>query len=1538
MGNADDTLDMLCDVLRGVPPPAFERLVGRQLGRLLGVPFRLARSGDQRGGDGGVQGPRNLVYEARRYAQETRLDERAIVGQIYQAVARIPDLEAWILVTTQEVSEQIRAAMLDVGRRNGVAALIVDWQLPMPALAALCAFDGEGFEAEIGSGYAELLAEIAERRDYPSALEALRSEICEWSIGYETVREASHRWIREIWGSKRVAHPRFGQMVAGGADGVQHVRRVSVIDQLDAWFASSRTGRLGILTGLEGMGKTWVGLDWLQSRLECLPIVVVLPASEVGDRSITGRDDLIRFVARRLSRYDPETVRDSGYWERRVERILERPVEEGVAFLFYFDGLNQVAGHDWVQTLSQFLDDPFYGRALLLFSARTSFLDGPLARLRGAFEKVDRIVVRPFDLLPGGEFDQRLAAAGLARDDVPDGLLARAAVPRLFDLVVKLRDSLGDVRRVTVHRLLWAYGGVVATDSTSGAFDESRWRRFLLALAEGLREGNVRATEDQVAMMAGDPKSTVDSIHRRTSAVIDSIFAVLNEDGEVDFSEDFVHHALGLALEKRTREAGQNVDIILAEFLDPIEGYDERAEVLRAAVTIALQRKPTGDAAFLGSLCTWWLQTPNLPDDHVDELRVLAPGLVEALLDAVERSSGTAFHRARCAAIEALESVDRDDSKAAKAISTRAAAWYQTLSVEDSGSSRDTTRERILKRIGVYEGRVTIAGHELEIGGKSDPGLHLAAAQLLQGRPLSGATAYFEASAIYGAIRDEPQEEQSWLNVLNAVDPLETAVELRARAAAFTAMAEDPEPDVDPYVYLRVAALLFWRTGYEEDDRSARAVDPRREASRYYETDYLPNPGQSWFTLERRHARDVLGNAALSVRHRIGRAKDALLDPEFDVPQEFVAALVADARRFDFADTSTGRSRTSADFEWEDLSFALARCAPDVLARLERARLRSYSERTGDKRYGAALAAPSLLMLVGSKERSAMATLRKRGSVEDRTGEAFTVDNLLSLEVQGKPPLEQIKTIVDSGIDGVDRTLAAVCGTPSLHDVDVLVADCVADDEKLGLLGAILGVVGNELSDVAFGRFLDLLADGGGDEAAPVWLMLANVAPVRLGKSLNDQEWSWSSTKSYIENVAGSIGVAAASNDVPFVEYAHRIAPSKLLAVLSQEQRSPEEVELAGRMLGRTLNEDLDPPVPTVEVTHDRDQGGAMSNYLCSVGEVVDIEGGNSWVRFFERFGSEHRERRSRLAEQYVAEAKKARNEGAVLYLADIAASDFDAVFRHRPELIETWLEGMDSLTADFVHRIRLSNGFFVALCEALLQRSHRLAVPLWRALRTCLRSVKFKVHGDMDRLVHAIFAAPSCAEVDAALEELYAIDETQSDRDLLDLVVAVREGGRGDWVEAMLAKDSSSPCPAHRRRGSFLQGLVVRPKAAADDQWPGGHVVTVAENVWMLGQREAYAFGWLGSFASARTTEDAHAAWVLFKASADRRAWSWMGDGLREHWQGEYSAPLSEAKRRLMAVESLELKRCMAANEKSWKDNFGGVRYPKSLRPWRSW
>ena len=96
-------------------------------------------AGNQRGGDGGVSGAggRHLIFEARRYSDDSRLDERGILGEIEQAIDRDPALEAWLLVTTQEAPEQIQQAMTRAGEEKGIGTVIIDW-LHQPLPKARC--------------------------------------------------------------------------------------------------------------------------------------------------------------------------------------------------------------------------------------------------------------------------------------------------------------------------------------------------------------------------------------------------------------------------------------------------------------------------------------------------------------------------------------------------------------------------------------------------------------------------------------------------------------------------------------------------------------------------------------------------------------------------------------------------------------------------------------------------------------------------------------------------------------------------------------------------------------------------------------------------------------------------------------------------------------------------------------------------------------------------------------------------------------------------------------------------------------------------------------------------------------------------------------------------------------------------------------------------------------------------------------------------------------------------------------------------------
>ena len=107
----------------------FERLAAALLSRLLDVSIAVAKSGFQYGADGGTVGYRGRRFrlECKKYRNARHLSERELLGEIDQALARDEALEAWFLVTTLRVPEQIRQSLDQAGERTGVPIVIIDW-------------------------------------------------------------------------------------------------------------------------------------------------------------------------------------------------------------------------------------------------------------------------------------------------------------------------------------------------------------------------------------------------------------------------------------------------------------------------------------------------------------------------------------------------------------------------------------------------------------------------------------------------------------------------------------------------------------------------------------------------------------------------------------------------------------------------------------------------------------------------------------------------------------------------------------------------------------------------------------------------------------------------------------------------------------------------------------------------------------------------------------------------------------------------------------------------------------------------------------------------------------------------------------------------------------------------------------------------------------------------------------------------------------------------------------------------------------------
>lgn len=1118
----------------------------------------------------------------------------------------------------------------------------------------------------------------------------------------------------------------------------------------------------------------------------------------------------------------------------------------------------------------------------------------------------------------------------------------------MFDLVIQLKGHLGGVEAVTKHRVLWEYG---ASAIPASAYGPGEWREFILELAKEFLDGVTTPTRKRVAELAASAETPADTAYARVSTIVDGVFASVSEFGEFNFEPDFVAYSLGLALVKTlTKKNPEYAKEELDQFLQPINDYDEKAEIVRAAVSIVLASRSErcDTTGILSALCCSWVQSQNLPDEHVLEIGRLAPELVEPLLDAVELSAGHASSSPRYVAANALSSVDKSDRNVARAIAGRGARWFQLISQNRRGPSEDDSeqssykqrRKRLLSRLGSAEkGSFVVLGQQIEIVEQVDEELVVVAAQLLQGRPLTEAIECFVAEAFQLAVAASGRDEFRWLNVLNGNDPAETAASLRKASREIASRM--PEPGVHRELNRRVAAILLWRTGYIEDAKRAQALNPGIDDWYSYEENYLPDPAMSLFPLERRHALESLCRDDMALQPRINRVGVFLLDPSLVIPSRFVEELLAEVETLDFEKMAPGRSRSREDWAWQDFSVALARCAPLEFARVERARLRGYAARSGDPRFGAALAAPDSMLLVGNNERAALRALRTPGLQEMTNTEWTTQTYLLTAEIQGEPPAAQIRRIVDSALDSIDTTLARACGSPSSGELDNIVEEFQSEVDKLISVAKLVAGKDVTLSNQAFDCFYSLLESKSPDlKTEPIWVLLGLNSPKRFGRALDKEDWNWSAESPPIENSMGSRALANAKREEPFSTFGFRLAPTTLLAALSYRDCTREDVQSAVELLNCVvLNAQPVVPKTHLDVTHDRESAEEQVGYLFSFGDIrEENDKTDGWAQMIQRLNSpeEYDKRRRTMGSRYFEEVMKAKRSGAHLFLEIEDPQHFKFVFEFCPEAVESWLDGMEGRTPAFSQRAKLANGFYVSLCEALLIREPARGVVLWRALRDCLGPVKFTVHGDMDRLVTALIAATHCDEVNKALEDIYDINETGNDRELVNLIVAARVAGRTDWLCEMIARDASSPYPIRQRRAAFLDCLLTTRDKANEDDWPQGETADfIRETAWGLAQREAFARHWLVAFSQAESVEEAHAAWRLFLWCADRRAWSWIHDVFKDH--SGTNAKCEAAKKNFFSQQKRRLRRTMSDNEKHWKENFALERWPKYLVPWNA-
>lgn len=202
-------------------PNGFEGLLAMVFAKILGVPFRLAKSGSQFGVDGKASDPAfPVAFEAKRYRDDVPSAE--VLNKIGALAIREDPVELWVLGTTGIVASQVADDLDALAKIHGFATLILDWQADAPRLAAVLAEArlevGEFLRrnvptAELATKAIAELQMLSGRADLADIARSALRELRTASVATPMAREANRKWLVETLSNRVRAKSRLGQVL-----------------------------------------------------------------------------------------------------------------------------------------------------------------------------------------------------------------------------------------------------------------------------------------------------------------------------------------------------------------------------------------------------------------------------------------------------------------------------------------------------------------------------------------------------------------------------------------------------------------------------------------------------------------------------------------------------------------------------------------------------------------------------------------------------------------------------------------------------------------------------------------------------------------------------------------------------------------------------------------------------------------------------------------------------------------------------------------------------------------------------------------------------------------------------------------------------------------------------------------------------------------------------------------------------------------------------------------------------------------------------
>ena len=656
----------------------FEGLAGHLLSAWTGHPIRASRSGNQFGHDGGTgSNPFSILFESKQY-HASKVDLRELQGELAVAAQTYPDLDLYVIVSTQALGDSFEVPLSRQAEALGAEILMLDWEGALPPLAAFISKHSaqtvawfaankpsvdiptlEAAMADVRSDSAFVVAENDVARRLGSAtlgLDALRRKIADRQVA--------------VFSDKDVARRVFGQHLAplDPAPGV--IERPTSSDAVARWWSNPGNELLTVI-GDEGVGKSWtVPQWWLRTDPAHRPILLVAPSDIV--RSLPVRIEGLSFIGELIA----FTLADGtgvARWEGRLRRWAAGDPSRCL-FLIVLDGLNEATAVRWAGLIDR------VHTALAQFEGRLAVT---CRRQYWRTEIADRLPRRmgrtPLDVenFSTEELQAAARARGIDLTSIPGELRNFIANPRVFSIASGLLASIR-LHELTIPRLLFEFwrhrleergDQVVHTDADM--------RTIIVNHARAVRNGRPAFAVDEWRRHSSRSGRTAGpSLDDDLTEVVEGRFFEPDpaREGNYRVRRETTAFALGLLLVQDLRHAAvDELGQIVAEAIEPVGGFDQIGDVLAAAAGIAMLdasvRPEVGRVLLLR-----WLELQNLEEDFYAVFAAYAGERPIIYLDLIEAMHRGGRHARAIWPIAALRDASERPAVAAET-RARAMSW-----------------------------------------------------------------------------------------------------------------------------------------------------------------------------------------------------------------------------------------------------------------------------------------------------------------------------------------------------------------------------------------------------------------------------------------------------------------------------------------------------------------------------------------------------------------------------------------------------------------------------------------------------------------------------------------------------------------------------------------------------------------------------------------------------------------------------------------------------------------------------------------------